>query len=143
MPCNASVTGWLQRILDKLGPDSQALACILRRLGTNDVPKKLFDRARKPSLTWDSAGEVTGLLPRIVPFIQEGQLFEAAVRKLKAVGFAFSTDQSISLNQRISDLLRSRLEDPKWATEAARVVVHAFPKYSSIESTLYVLPSAV
>ena len=68
-PYNGSVTGWLQRILDRLRPDLQALACILRRLGITNIPRDLFNRARAPSLTSDTSGEVIEILPGVVPLV--------------------------------------------------------------------------
>ena len=138
LPCNASVTGWLHRILDKLELDSQVLACMLRLLGTVNIPKELFVRARSPSLTWGSDGNVTGVPPQVLPLIQEDRLFQAALHGLEHVGLASSTGQTISLHPKISDLLHVRLEDPKWVTETAKVVIHAFPKYNNVEPAVYV-----
>ncbi|RYP31953.1 hypothetical protein DL767_005494 [Monosporascus sp. MG133] len=73
-PCNSSVASWLQRILEKLEPDSQTLAYILRGLG---------------------------------------------------------------LDRNVAELLLQRPDETVWTAEAAKIVIHAFPKHSNIEPAEY------
>ena len=142
-PCNPSVEGWLLRIFNKLEPDSRALACVLRGLGTADIPQELFRRARSPSLTWNSNGAPVELVSRVALFIQKDDIFRVALRNLEHVGFAYSTQETISLNGRVAEYLGRHLDVPRWVSEAAKVVIHAYPKYQSVEPAEYVYPSDV
>lgn len=136
-PCNPTMAGWLHKIWEKLDFDSQSVACILQHLGTK-VPKELFRRLRVPSLTWNSCGEITEVLSQVAPVIQEQPLFDAALRNLERVGFAFSTDETINLNPMIASLLQQHLDKSPWISEAVKIVVHAFPKHQNIEPAVYV-----
>lgn len=142
-PCNSSVVTWLSRILNKLDIDSQKLACILWHLGTRDIPKELFKRARIASQTWGSDGEIVGIASRTTPLIRLEELLGAALRNLEHVGFAYSTKECISLNPKVAEALQQHLEEGPWAAEAAKIIIHAFPKYRDIEPLRYVLLSAL
>ncbi|RYP68536.1 hypothetical protein DL771_006613 [Monosporascus sp. 5C6A] len=113
-PCNSSVGSWLQRIFKKIEPDSQTLAYILRGLGAVNIPKELFRLVRMASFTWGPDGEIRTVTPRIIPLIQEEQIFEPALRNLE-----------------------NRSDETVWTAEAAKIVIHAFPKHSNIEPAEY------
>ena len=68
-PCSHSVITWLHGIFTKLESHSQVLACILRRLGTNNVPQELFHLSRIASPTWGLDGETMGIAARGIPII--------------------------------------------------------------------------
>lgn len=143
LPCHPSIDDWLLRIFHKLETDSRALACMLRYLGTTGIPQNLFRRARGPSFTWDSSGSPVGLVSRVTPCIQKEEIFRVALRNLEHVGFAYSDQESISLNAKIAERLQPHLESTQWAAEAAKIVIHAYPKYRDIDSSEYVYPPAV
>ena len=137
-PCSSWVTTWLYRILEKLESDSQILACILRHLGTSNIPQELFSLSRIGSPTWGPDGEATVFPAKGIPIIQQEQLFTAALRDLERVGFVCIVQGNISLNTKVAVLLEEHLNDNQWGIEAAKIVVHAFPKYRNINPVKYV-----
>ncbi|KAI1462868.1 hypothetical protein F4805DRAFT_409548 [Annulohypoxylon moriforme] len=135
-PCDPSLTGWLGRILDRIDPDAQSLACILQWLGT-PVPIDLFHRARLPSLSWNADGEVVEIPARLVSIIQTEEKLDKAIRNLEHFGFVTSTPTAIELNPRIAELLQNRLQSKMWLPKAARIIFHVLPKYASIKPESY------
>lgn len=142
-PCKELVASWLYRIFEKLETDSQVLIRILRYLGTTKIPLEIFRRARLPSLSWDSSGEVASLVSRVSTVILVEELFNEAVQNLNHVGFLHLTQETISLDEKVADLLQQHLEGAKWVVEAAKVVIHAFPKSRDIEPSRYVFSYAL
>ena len=132
------MTTWLYRILEKLESDSQILACILRHLGTSNISQELFSLSRVGSPTWGPDGEATVFPAKGIPIIQQEQLFTAALRDLERVGFVCIVQGNISLNTKVAVLLEEHLNDNQWGIEAAKIVVHAFPKYRNINPVKYV-----
>ncbi|KAI1086020.1 hypothetical protein F5B19DRAFT_205782 [Rostrohypoxylon terebratum] len=148
-PCNPSLTAWLGRILDRIEPDAQGLACILWWLGTNNLPINLFHWARLPSLSWGADGEVVEIPARLVSVIKGEEKLNTAIRNLEFIGFIKLCPTAIEFNPRIADLLQDRLRAGMWFPRAAKVVLHALPKYASLQPASYsqrcqeLLPSVV
>ena len=138
-PCSHSVTTWLHGIFTKLESDSQVLACILRHLGTNNVPQELFHLCRIASPTWGLDGETMGIAARGIPIIQHESLFTAALHGLKRVGFVYTSQTAIRLDPKLAVLLKRYLQAHAWAIKAAKIVIYAFPKYRNIDPMKYVL----
>ncbi|KAI2776417.1 hypothetical protein F4815DRAFT_484673 [Daldinia loculata] len=127
-PCHPSMSEWLSQILDKLAPNPQNLACVLRCLGTSCIPNIVFHRMQAPSLSWGEDGEVAETSPPINTVADEGKLMPA-LQRLEHVGFVRVSEKTVDLDRRISELLRARLERTRWIAEAIRIMAHSFPKY--------------
>ncbi|KAI1442409.1 hypothetical protein F5Y02DRAFT_429962 [Annulohypoxylon stygium] len=136
-PCSPSLVGWLSRILDKLEPDVQGLACILWWLGAPYVPAQLLNRARLPSLSWGVNGETIAAIPRMLSLISDETKTAAAVQSLEYVGFLKSTENSIELDKTVATLLQERLQSGMWLPKAAKIILHALPKYLSAGTRRY------
>ncbi|KAK8035692.1 hypothetical protein PG991_001765 [Apiospora marii] len=132
-PCNTSMGGWLRRIMAKLPLDAKDLACLIVALGVADIPQCLFTRAREPTSTWGSNGEVSPVATSVTLMVRNEERFGEALRALESVRLITVTDQSIEVNSRFKELLGDWGQDAKWKSEAVRLVCHAFPKSAIIE----------
>ncbi|KAI1086043.1 hypothetical protein F5B19DRAFT_480643 [Rostrohypoxylon terebratum] len=136
-PCNPSIAPWLSRILDNLDINTQALACLLRCLGTHNIPRSIFDLSQQSSKTWNADGEVVELPPRLASVVTDTSLCMIALSELELVGLITTTPESISLETRVSELLCDRLESQLRRAEAVNIISHVFPKHSGIDAERY------
>ncbi|KAI1207664.1 uncharacterized protein F4807DRAFT_173722 [Annulohypoxylon truncatum] len=137
-PCNPSISSWLVRIFERLRPNAQNLACILRCLGTSNVPQALFRRLWMSSLSWGANGEPVESKAHMIKSVSDERKFTDALRDLEYVGFIRISPTTIDLDMRISEFLRLEFEDPRWIAEAVRILAHAFPKHRPLEPTSYI-----
>lgn len=105
-PCSLHLTGWLGRVFDKLDIDSQGLVCLLRCLGSIDLPESLFYLAHKPSKTWGSDGKVVLMASQVAAVIMDETRFGLAIEQLQFVGFVTCANGKITLDLRIFNLLK-------------------------------------
>ncbi|KAI1382599.1 uncharacterized protein F4822DRAFT_423434 [Hypoxylon trugodes] len=136
-PCNPSTSNWLFQIFEKLRPNAQNLACILRCLGTTSIPRGLFRRLWMPSLSWGSNGEAMETNAYVTMCIASEQKFTDALYDLEYVGFVRTSATIIDLDKRIAEFLRLHFEHPTWIVEVVRILAHAFPKHRALEATSY------
>ena len=131
-PCNPSTRNWLLRILEKLEPDQQELACIIRCLGVT-VPQNVFTRARVPSTTWGAEGEPIRVEQMMLHSVANEEEFAKALDRLQYIGFLRLTDTTIYMDHCIGVLLRDRFEHVTFICEATKIIAHAFPKHRHLE----------
>lgn len=131
--CSPHVTGWLGRVFEKLDVDSQGLLCLLRCLGNIDIPQCVFERSRKPSLTWGADGEPSSSPPRLAAIITHEDRLASALQQLDFVGFVRSSDKTVTIDPLVSELLQARLESALWKAESIKVLCHVFPKHPELD----------
>ena len=134
-PCSPHVRGWLRRIFDKLDIDSQGLLCLLRCLGSTDIPRCVFARSRKPSLTWGVDGEASHCPPQLAAIVMHEDRLASALRSLESVGFVQPTEEIVHVDPLVSQLLQDCLESALWKAESVKVLCHVFPKHRELDPT--------
>ncbi|KAI1484404.1 hypothetical protein F5X96DRAFT_664422 [Biscogniauxia mediterranea] len=135
--CSEHVDAWLSHIFSRFEIDTRELASILWCLGKINIPNEVFSRARLPSKSWGTEGELVESLPDLPRVITDESLCTRALDQLQRFGFAIVTESSVSLEPQIAEKLRKTLETTEWKFVAVKLLSHVYPKHSETDPISY------
>ncbi|KAF2963308.1 hypothetical protein GQX73_g10266 [Xylaria multiplex] len=141
-PVHSSFNSWYNKLLDK-DLDTLGVACLLRCLGAEYIPRIIFSRLDSMRKTWGQDGEVQLHPSHITPVVESQEVLQVALQKLETLGFAKTTFDTIRINDRLASCVDNRPEILAWKARAIQLLVHILPIHPVLDQNYAALHEAM